>query len=109
LDGAPQIERSSNDFPFSLCGVYGVFMDRTCLAAAAAGPCTQRTHIAINCEVSIIFPSILPPSLLLSLSLSLSLCLSLSVSLRLSLLLCLGTLYEIGEVGEVVGGGSGIK
>lgn len=33
FEGVPQIEQRSNDFPFSLRGVYGVFMGRTCLPA----------------------------------------------------------------------------
>jgi len=35
FEGVPQIEQRSNDFPFSLCGVYGVFIGCTCFPAAA--------------------------------------------------------------------------
>jgi len=94
LDGAPQIERSSNDFPFSLCGVYGVFMERTCLAAAAATSVHATYTHRHKLRGFDYFPIHTP---------------SFSLSLSLSLFLCLETLYEIGEVGVVGVGGSGIK
>lgn len=55
--GVPQIERRSNDFPFSQRGVYGVFIDCMYLPAAVC-PCTQRIYVAVK-RVSIIFLFIL--------------------------------------------------